>query len=157
MSDFEIKVMGLDEYRNRMQKGPEVVKGIFVRTVNFLTGQGRSVSQRLVGVDTGRLRSSISQTKATFAGGEVRGAWGTNVPYARHHETGRPPGKMPPIDAIQGWATRHGANAFLVARAIGRRGTKGKFFMRDAKAKIEPLVRTEFAKARDQIVKAMGG
>ena len=50
-------------------------------------------------------------------------------------ELGRPPGgRMPPPDALAGWARRHGysGSLFVLARAIARRGTKGRFYMRAA-------------------------
>ena len=49
-------------------------------------------------------------------------------------EVGRRPGKMPPVEPIARWAKKHGINisGFVLARAIGRRGTKGLYFMRVA-------------------------
>jgi hypothetical protein len=42
---------------------------------------------------------------------------------------------MPPIQALRGWATRHGIpedRLFVVARAINRRGITGRLFMQRA-------------------------
>lgn len=56
--------------------------------------------------------------------------------YAPVMERGRRPGaKMPPPDALAGWARRHGFRPgmeFVLARAIARRGIRGRFFMRAA-------------------------
>lgn len=52
--------------------------------------------------------------------------------YATVMEYGRRPGaRMPPPDALAGWARRHGftGSLFVLARAIGKRGIKGRFFM----------------------------
>ncbi len=42
----------------------------------------------------------------------------------RGTETGLPNRKMPPITAIQGWATRHGMNPWVVAKNIQKWGTE---------------------------------
>lgn len=70
------------------------------------------------------------------------------VAYAMPLETGRRPGKQPPTDAILLWATRKlgltgneaRSAAFLIARAIGRRGTQGAFMLRDGWAEATPLI-----------------
>ncbi len=88
-------------------------------------------AKRLVPVDTGNLRRSItyrvdSRPIPLFA--EI----GTNAPYAVFVHEGRKAGKMPPTSALLGWARRHGRNPFAVARSIGRRGIRGKPFLRNA-------------------------
>jgi len=45
------------------------------------------------------------------------------VIYAPPIETGSRPHR-PPLSALQVWARRHGMNAFVLQRAIGRRGTR---------------------------------
>lgn len=82
-------------------------------------------------VDTGLLRASIN-SEARMDGGDVLGVVGTNQAYAKPIEYGTgifseaPDSKksryFPPSSALEGWAKRHGLNAFLVARAIFRRG-----------------------------------
>ncbi len=62
--------------------------------------------------------------------GKVRSTSG----YGRFVEEGRRPGKMPPMRAIAPWVRRAGmprSATFLVARSIGRHGTKGHWAMRD--------------------------
>ncbi len=46
----------------------------------------------------------------------------------------RPGGRMPPPGALAGWARRKGytGSLFVLARAIARRGIKGRFYMRAA-------------------------
>lgn len=93
------------------------------------------------GGDTGALANSI-QTR--IDGGTVP-LWSevyTASDYAAPANYGRGPGKMPPIDAIQAWARRHGlgddrSTAFLIARAIGRSGTRGLHFWEDAEKEME--------------------
>lgn len=61
----------------------------------------------------------------------------TQLAYAPVMEYGRRAGaKPPPPEALAGWARRHhfGGSLFVLARAIGRRGIKGRFFMKKAEA-----------------------
>jgi hypothetical protein len=81
--------------------------------------------------DTGALKRSIhSAVKPTSA------RIFSNLNYAVPVEYGRGRGKrMPPPNALHGWLRRHGipvSAAYVVARAIGRRGIKGRFFMKAA-------------------------
>lgn len=63
--------------------------------------------------------------------------------YAIVEEEGRRPGaKAPPSEALRGWARRHGfptsrGALFVLARAIGRRGRKGRFHLRGATDDLE--------------------
>ena len=56
--------------------------------------------------------------------------------YANVMELGRHADRHPPpVSAIQGWVRRHGIPAeaaYVVARAIGRRGIQGRLYMRRA-------------------------
>ena len=93
-------------------------------------------------VNTGALRQSIQPVirgRAPSFVGEV----GTPLVYGWPVERGRKPGKMPPIDAIELWVNRklglEGSEArgvaYLIARTIGRRGTRGEaMFFRGTEA-----------------------
>jgi hypothetical protein len=79
----------------------------------------------------------------------------------RPMEDGRRAGAaMPPAGALLGWMGRHGVDAkteFVIRRAIGRKGIKGKHFMQKGRLTIQPKVRTEFVAVRDRIVARLGG
>lgn len=80
-------------------------------------------AKRFARVDMGRWRASITP-EVRVVSEQVVGVVGSNLanaPYA--HEDTR--AHFPPISALVGWARRHHLNAYLVARAISRRGTKG--------------------------------
>ena len=67
-------------------------------------------------------------------------------------EFGRYPNKKrPPISAIQSWAAEKGVltNVYAIATAIGRRGIKGRFFMRAGKKAVAGIL--------PQLVEEMGG
>jgi len=80
-------------------------------------------ARRYAKVDTGQYRASITPTVET-SGRTVRGIVGSNLAHAPYAVLDTKP-HWPPIAALQVWARRHGISAFLVARAIARRGTRG--------------------------------
>ena len=160
MSDFEVTISGADELIARYRKAPEIVKREMLKGVDRLTFAGQAISQKEAPVDTGTLRRSITQQKATFAGGEARGAWGTNLPYARPMEDGRRAGApMPPAGVLLGWIRRNagGASEFVIRRSIGRKGITGKHYMRKGRLQIQPKVKAEFEAVAQRIANAMGG
>lgn len=184
MSDgLQIDFIGLDAFTEQMQQGPEIVREEMIAGVDRLTRAGRAIAMKAAPFDTGHLRRSITQEKASFAGGQVSGAFGTNVPYAAAMESGRGAGKaMPPPGALVGWMRRHGIALsefhestpgltaddrfgtspyhqieFAIARAIGKRGIPGHFYMKKAKDELTPKVQAEFKAVADRIVKRMGG
>lgn len=69
-------------------------------------------------------------------------------------EVGRRAGApLPPTSAIAAWAMRHGISAspFVLARAIARRGTRGRFFMRAARQHLERRMPTLLSEAARDI------
>jgi len=93
-------------------------------------------------VDSTRLRSSWVidwQRKGGYRTGAIVGS---NMPYARYVEEGTKP-HMPPLKALQPWASRHGfgrgmRGAWLVARIIALKGTKATKFFEKAKGATMP-------------------
>lgn len=81
-------------------------------------------------VDTGVLRASI-MPGSRRQGDITVGVVGSNVHYAPFMELGTRP-HWPPIDALETWARRHGTTAFLVARAIARRGLRPRRYLQRA-------------------------
>lgn len=78
-------------------------------------------------VDMGVLRASITPS-VEARGGETVGVVGSNIAYAPFMELGARP-HWPPLAALEGWARRHGTTAYLVARAIARRGLKARRYL----------------------------
>lgn len=59
---------------------------------------------------------------------------------ARHIEVGRKPGsRLPPVSVMARWAAERGivADPFVLARAVARRGIKGRYFMRGARSRMK--------------------
>ena len=127
--DFKVTLTGDAELRRKLQN-PEFVRGP-VR--QFLTKSAILLEQEVkdeTPADTGRLRAAITHKVEPFrAIVGVKANSGASS-YASHVEFGTKP-HWPPLAALQPWAVRHGfppgrAGAFLVARAIARRGTRAR-------------------------------
>lgn len=121
--EITVQVTGLDELIRKV-KDPELLgtplRGFFTQSTLTLQAD----AQKLTPVDTGRLRASET-TLIDSAPIPLWGEVGTNVIYAPFVEDNTRP-HFPPTLALQGWANRHGINVFVLARAISRRGTRGK-------------------------------
>ena len=61
--------------------------------------------------------------------------------------------KMPPPDALKAWAdaNHYEGSLFVLARSIQRRGTKGRFFMRKARAAVRRAMTGEVSRLEGQI------
>ncbi len=98
-------------------------------------------------VNSGSLRGSI-EANVKGSGVKYQGELTTPLPYGEAVEFGRKPGKPPPTAAIKMWVIRKGiatgaeadSVAFLIARAIGKRGTKGAFMFKRGFAQAKPAV-----------------
>jgi hypothetical protein len=116
-------------------------------STNLVRDQARAAAP----VFTGELRDSITAT-ATPTLGTIR----ATAPHARPVEFGRRAGaRMPPVSAIESWVTAHGMPAeaaFVVARAIGRRGIPPRPFLLNTFARLRPSILAEFAKVTVRLV-----
>lgn len=96
--------------------------------------------------DTGAMARSITS--------EVRGMTArvySPLAYTSVVDQGRRPGAaMPPPAALEGWLQRHGLDvglAWVIARAIGRRGIVGRFFYRRAAERLREAMPQLFDQA----------
>lgn len=83
-----------------------------------------------VGV-TSALAQSIQPGPITVTDDNIEAIVEANMNYASYVESGTQP-HFPPVDALRDWAAKKLGDAklaFVVARAISRRGTMGKPFM----------------------------
>ena len=135
---------------SRLQNSDKVIKP---RVMRFLRNQAidtERTAKKEVQVDTAQLQSSI-RPEVNLGGMSY-----TVKPHADHaifaHE-GRRPGKMPPVSAVESWSKRKGLDPFMVARSIGRKGTKGKKFMDIAYRKQKPTFNRESKVLLNDIVR----
>lgn len=87
-------------------------------------------AKRNAPVNTGVLRASI-MPEVVNQGNETMGVVGSNMTYAPPMELGTRP-FWPPLTALETWARRHGTTAYVVARAIARRGLRARHYLRRA-------------------------
>jgi HK97 gp10 family phage protein len=112
------------------RKMEELTGGPMVTTMRTATLMIHRSAKINAPVDTGRLRASITPS-VTASADMIQGVVGSNVTYAPYVELGTRP-HWPPVSALETWARSHGTSAFLVARAIARRGTKARKFLQRA-------------------------
>lgn len=143
----------------RTIKDPEFFGGplrkSLLQSAEFAVGQTKERSP----VDTGRLRNSYA-TEIDRSPIPKFVTFGTNLTYAPHVEEGSKP-HFPPLAALQPWARRHGfpagsAGAFLVARAIAQRGTKGHHMLAEGLAATAGFWHDSFERAGREIEKKWG-
>ncbi len=118
----------------------ELTRGM-TRSVIAVEGDAK----RNAPVDRGQLRRSLTHT-VKASGRDIVGTVGTNLLYARVVEEGRRPGSQPPTAPIAAWATRHGiptTAAYVIARAIGRRGTRPRPYLKPAFEKNHAVISRE--------------
>lgn len=152
-SGFAMQVLGVPQLQRRLGSDFLVrgVRGLLTR----LTLKGERWAKEGIKVDTGALARGMQS--------EVRGLTGrvfNPLGYARAVDEGRRPGaRMPPPAALVGWIRRHapGMSPFVLARAIGRRGIKGRFFMKAALGKLRNTLPGEIRKAQRDIQQAWRG
>lgn len=129
---MRIEVRGLKEVRQYLKRvGKDMTGQPMIRAMRDVTLLLTRDARRNAPVDTGTLRSSIMPSVAVQHK-EVIGIVGSNVEYAPFMELGTKP-HFPPPDALEVWARRHGfSSAYLVCRAISRRGLKARKFLQKA-------------------------
>lgn len=124
MADASIQILGLDKLQAGVNAAPATlareIKAGMVAGSKLVEATQRDLAPRFTGDLIGSIASTVTATSATI---------GPKSPYARWADQGRRPGKPPPVSAIEPWARAKGLNPYLVARAIGRHGTKGKRFV----------------------------
>jgi len=129
--DIRVEIRGLKEVQKKME---QIVKdmhgGPFIQVMKKATLLVARAAKQNAPVDTGRLRASITpEIRRTTR--EVQGVVGSNVKYAPFVELGTRP-HWPPVSALEVWAARHGTSAYLVARAISKRGTRARRYLQRA-------------------------
>ena len=87
--------------------------------------------KRFAPVDRGELKNSIRDT-VVVRQSTTTGIVGSNLVSAVVQEKGSTKRWWPPLSALEGWASRHATSAYLVARAISRRGLRARRYFERA-------------------------
>ena len=167
---IEVELQGDKRLIAKLVAGPYLAS--VHRLVLRLALRGERYAREGVVKDTAGLANSI-ESSAKGLNGRVF----SRAAHALPVEFGRKPGKMPPPKALLGWVRRHtgafsirtrrrlgGRNqaaedrsvAFLIARAIGRRGTKGRFFFRKAHQRMRNELPTLIRQTQREIERLWG-
>ena len=120
-----ITIQGLDRLQAGVAAAPATlareVRAALVASSALVKATQQELAPRFTGETVESVAATITATSASI---------GPRSPHGYYADRGRRPGKQPPIAAIEPWARAKGLNPYLVARAIGRHGTKGKEFVR---------------------------
>lgn len=126
---MQISFKGLDETIVNLDRTGRDVKDTS-EPMRQATALVAGDAKRNAPVDRGVTRSSITPSVES-RNNSTTGVVGSNQMPALYMEKGTRP-HWPPLAALEAWARRHGTTAFLVARAISRRGTKARLFLQKA-------------------------
>jgi hypothetical protein len=128
---------GAREIRKKLQRDVLILPPVS-EAIRDLTAFGERAAKAGAPRDLGGLQNDIV-SEVTPLMGRIHFVGASAGVKALAIERGRSAGKkQPPASALAGWASRHGHGSdartlFVIARAIGRRGKKGRFFMRKAR------------------------
>src|SRR6266540_439961 len=125
MTDITITVDLSSAQREMDKVAPEQIGRRLRGGMEELLAFGQREVRAGMKVDTGRARASVA-TQISGSAAVVQGQIVSPELYVEVMDQGRRPGaRPPPSGAIARWLSRHGGDpkfAFVVARAIGRRG-----------------------------------
>lgn len=130
MAALELRIQGLERVLGKLT--PELYRPAMKQLLTDAAVLAERTAREAAPKDTSALARSITSQVQPLAARVY-----STLAYASVMEEGRRPGaKMPPPQALLGWMSRHGMSGvspFVLARAISRRGIKGRFFFQKAK------------------------
>lgn len=150
MPEFSLKIKGLDKFKKVIRKFPEISAKNLQEAIKYSLFDIQREAVPRTPVSEGRLRSSYR-----IALRPLMGIIGPTAKYGIFvHEGTRP--HWPPFGEgtpLNRWAHLHGIEPFLVARAISRKGTKARPFLKEGVKAALPKINHRFEKALENIVK----
>jgi len=162
MSDglnITVDLSAIERFAQALAASPEIAGEENYRAV---TGVIAAAEQLIAGNTptgaTGNLRGSItSEIRGTPL--DLAGEIFTPLLYGEPVEYGRKPGRPPPSDAIRVWVVRKlglegkeaDSAAYLIARAIGRRGTQGAHMFQNGIEATQPIADRLFAAIPERV------
>ncbi len=146
MSNFSVELQGLRELLELTDKIAEKkrrkVALQVMRSAQDIRTNAMDKLKREKAFDLGQTHDSIL---AEIDEDKLLAEVGPTAPQGPYIEYGTQP-HFPPIDALEGWAKRHGIPAFLVARAIASRGTFARPYLGPAYEVVAPYFDADLAK-----------
>jgi hypothetical protein len=153
---MQVQVIGADTLRTGLGRAQKGTTGEAKRAMETACLAVEGVMRPLMPRDTGQLQGSVTHT-VSGGGTTIRGEVGPTAAHALYAHQGRRPGRPPPGRALEGWARRHGMNPYALARAIGRKGTKGKPWIPQTAAASRGKVEQAFAQWGQRVVALIVG
>ncbi len=146
-----VEIEGLKEVVRDLENADKVTGKEGVRLLQFLgdwaVGRVKFHTQEAGAIDLGELHGGIHHKLVAF-----KKLTRTTIKpspkgdkYAAAVERGTKPHRAP-IDALQGWADRHGIPVWAVWHKIATEGTEPRFMWRDTLAELDPVVNKELPK-----------
>lgn len=130
-----------------------------------LCEQGTGIAQEKSPIDRGFYRGSLTNEVAPVSPGIIQGRiFSTADPIVTQViETGRAPGRFPPVDLIRAWVQRKLgvtpkmlANvAYLVGRKIAMFGIPGRHVFRDTFQQMQPSIQEAKERITEKIAQAI--
>lgn len=159
---IEIDTKEIERFTNQTGKAAGITEGIMRTAMQQSLDVLLQIAVTETPVNTGLLRGSFT-TDVRGRGVDMVGRMFSPLGYAAAVEHGRAAGRPPPIEAIRYWVIRKriadeaeaDSVAFLIARAIGRRGTKGAHMVKAAMDRGGPIVVRLWQDAMGKITGAM--
>lgn len=159
MAVATMEVEGIDEIIAMFERGGEIVEQETAKTMQLSLDTFKQAVQLEWPVNFGIGRASTT-TEIEGTRVDLTGFVKTPLIYGRPVEDGRKPGTMPPVEAIEIWVIRKlgiappesRGVAFVIARAIGRRGTQGAHMFQKGFDNALPLVEAQWDQLLDNIL-----
>ena len=153
----DVIIRGLAELQNRLAD-PETVALPLRKLLGEVAAHLRDQVRSNLPVDTGAARDSVV-VAVDPSGLPTWARVSSPLEYVAQLEEGSPP-HWPPVASLEPWARRHGfpagcSGAFLVARAIARRGTRGRHMFANAVAESQGKIDDLAQRAGREIVERL--
>jgi hypothetical protein len=155
--NFHVEFPDLPGFVTALRGAPKALQTELTTAAKRIGFRGESLSKVYAPVWQGTARGAV-YSKVESSGGSVSSIWGSTAEHAYFADQGRGPGKMPPKGALIGWNGVTEENEFVIRRAIGRKGTKGKPFVTRAFNEIKGgFAQREFSEAIKRVLAKIGG
>ena len=154
------EVLGGAELERVLTQFPDVAGRAFADALNKTGYAMEGLAKGIVPRHDGQLMDSIHTKEAKP--NSLEAAVGTDLQYGKYVEFGTKPHHPPsgPNSALAKWAQDKLGDArlaFLVAKAIAKRGTKGQFFMKKTRDDNQELFVGNMRDALSTVMSFLGG
>lgn len=156
---IRVVVKGAEKTSVQLNKLSGRLRTALIKAVQDSAIMVQSLAKTKAPVFRGALRESILFS-VTDLGKKIVGTVGSNLEYAPVIEYGRSAGWFPPLEDIKVWARRKlgdESKAYVIARAIRRRGFKAQPYLEPAVKEALPRIQLAFTNRMNQAIQAEGG